>query len=138
LFPPVAVNLPAVPVPKVPSSVVYPKASVPGEGNAVGASEQSGRGDIPKIEQPTTLDGLFNTGILPQEKIVFHLEGMSFKDYRNNYNHPSVAAFIGPEGGFSQKEINFFQSYNVKVVTLGSQVLRAETAAIAVASLLLL
>lgn len=105
---------------------------------AVEASEQSGRGDIPKIEQPTTLDGLFNTGILPQEKIVFHLEGMSFKDYRNNYNHPSVVAFIGPEGGFSQKEINFFQTDNVKVVTLGSQVLRAETAAIAVASLLLL
>jgi 16S rRNA (uracil1498-N3)-methyltransferase len=39
--------------------------------------------------------------------------------------------FIGPEGGFSQDEVQFFQSEQVESVTLGKRILRMETAAIA-------
>jgi 16S rRNA (uracil1498-N3)-methyltransferase len=104
----------------------------------VEASEQSGRGDVPMIHEVTTLEKLFNSGILPQEKIILHPEGISFQQYKNNLSQASIAVFVGPEGGFSPKEIEFFNKYNVRVVSLGSQILRAETAAIAISSLLLL
>ncbi len=105
---------------------------------AVEASEQSGRGDVPMIHEVTTLEKLFNSGVLPQEKVVLHPDGISFGQYKNNLNQNSIAVFVGPEGGFSSNEIEFFKKYNVQVVSLGSQILRAETAAIAVSSLLLL
>lgn len=51
--------------------------------------------------------------------------------------HPSpphtpitVLLFIGPEGGLMTEEIALAQRYGVQVVTLGSRILRAETAAL--------
>ena len=44
---------------------------------------------------------------------------------------------IGPEGDFSLDEINFAREYNYNEVTLGSNRLRAETAAIVACSLML-
>lgn len=102
------------------------------------ASEQSGRGDIPTIHQATTIEDLYKSGILPQEKIAFHPTGISFKQFINSTNQISFAVFIGPEGGFSDKEIEFFRSFNANIVSLGTQILRAETAGIAVSSLFLI
>ena len=105
---------------------------------AIEATEQSGRGDIPVIHPPQTLAEIFQTGILPQEKVVFDPCGVPFKQYLASTSQVSFALFVGPEGGFSEKEIVFLRSYNVPVVSLGTQILRAETAAIAVSSLFLL
>jgi 16S rRNA (uracil1498-N3)-methyltransferase len=105
---------------------------------AIEATEQSGRGDVPTIHIPMTLSEIFQTGILPQEKVVFHPNGISLKQYLSSVNQVSFALFVGPEGGFSEKEIAFLKTYNVPAVSLGSQILRAETAAIAVSSLFLL
>lgn len=43
----------------------------------------------------------------------------------------TVVLFIGPEGGLMPEEVALAQKHNVKVVTLGKRILRAETAAIA-------
>ena len=43
---------------------------------------------------------------------------------------------IGPEGGFSQKEEELLLNNNFNAVTLGKRVLRVETAAIYVASII--
>ncbi len=106
---------------------------------AVEATEQSGRGDLPVIHSPQTLAEIFQTGVLPQEKVVFDPNGaIPFSQYRASTPAISFALFVGPEGGFSEKEIAFLKNFNVPTVSLGSQILRAETAAIAVASLFLL
>ncbi len=105
---------------------------------AVEASEQSGRGDVPTILDTNTLQGLFEAGTLPQDKVAFHPSGIPFEQYKQSTQAVSIAAFVGPEGGFSDKEVALFKSYNVPIVSLGPQILRAETAAIAVSSLLLL
>jgi 16S rRNA (uracil1498-N3)-methyltransferase len=105
---------------------------------AVEATEQSGRGDVPTIHLPETLAEIFQTGILPQEKVVFNPGGISLKQYLESANQNPLAAFVGPEGGFSEKEIAFLQSHGVPIVSLGEQILRAETAAIVVAGLFLL
>ncbi|MCX6717846.1 MAG: 16S rRNA (uracil(1498)-N(3))-methyltransferase [Candidatus Taylorbacteria bacterium] len=49
-----------------------------------------------------------------------------------------IAALVGPEGGWSDKEREFFKQKGIKSVSLGKQVLRAETAAIAVSAIILL
>jgi len=43
---------------------------------------------------------------------------------------PTIILFIGPEGGLMPGEVTLAQQYGVQVVSLGSRILRAETAAI--------
>ena len=49
----------------------------------------------------------------------------------------SVALLIGPEGGFAEEEIAVAQRCGVQPVSLGPRVLRAETAALAAAAIVL-
>jgi 16S rRNA (uracil1498-N3)-methyltransferase len=104
---------------------------------AIEASEQSGRGDIPVIHDPVKIGDVLQSGMLPQEKVLFHPDGIPFDQYKHGTLASSVALFVGPEGGFSDKEIALCKIYNMPVVTLGKQILRAETAGITVSALLL-
>jgi 16S rRNA (uracil1498-N3)-methyltransferase len=49
----------------------------------------------------------------------------------------TASVFIGPEGGFTPDEAQALQAAGAVLVTLGPRILRAETAAIAAASLVL-
>ncbi len=49
----------------------------------------------------------------------------------------SVAAFIGPEGGFEPSEVELVKSCGGKSITLGRRILRAETAAVTMLSILM-
>jgi 16S rRNA (uracil1498-N3)-methyltransferase len=104
------------------------------EAIAIEASEQSGRIDIPKIEQLikiTDLDKLdFDLGIFCDEKersgVINQLS--SKIDYAK-----SILIIVGPEGGFSDKERSFMRSLDfINSVSISSNILRAETAAISV------
>ena len=103
---------------------------------AVEASEQSGRGDIPMVHPVMGLAdvGEFlekNKGIIT--KIAFHTEGkrLSRKEIHQDSN---LAIFIGPEGGWSESEVEMFHKDGIILRSLGDQVLRAETAVIAALS----
>ncbi len=50
---------------------------------------------------------------------------------RSESKEPTI--FIGPEGGFTDEEIAFLTKNNAQAISLGSTVLRAETAALALA-----
>lgn len=59
-----------------------------------------------------------------------------FKCY--NIDHVNAAGvFIGPEGGFSREEIRLAETCGFHPVSLGKRILRAETAAIAVLSVVM-
>ncbi|HLQ10048.1 MAG TPA: RsmE family RNA methyltransferase, partial [Ktedonobacteraceae bacterium] len=47
------------------------------------------------------------------------------------HNQITVVLFIGPEGGLAADEVRLAQQHGVQVVSLGSRILRAETAALA-------
>ena len=49
-----------------------------------------------------------------------------------------IGVFIGPEGGFAQKEIDLLNGINAKTISLGKRILRTETAAITTLSMLML
>jgi 16S rRNA (uracil1498-N3)-methyltransferase len=48
----------------------------------------------------------------------------------------SVLVLIGPEGGWSKEEMEIAEQAGIQPITLGQQILRAETAAIATMSIL--
>jgi 16S rRNA (uracil1498-N3)-methyltransferase len=99
------------------------------------SSEQSGRGKMPEIDEPTDLEQAINTAQIPL--IAFHLTGEKFvADFQNAKQ--KIGILVGPEGGWSDKELTLFKEKNIPVYTLGEQVLRAETAAIVIPALLLL
>ena len=50
---------------------------------------------------------------------------------------PKINVFIGPEGGFSREEVDLSRSYGIIPVTLGSRILRAETAGLVAATIVL-
>jgi 16S rRNA (uracil1498-N3)-methyltransferase len=48
----------------------------------------------------------------------------------------SVAVLIGPEGGFSEEEVNLASAQSFRATQLGPRILRTETAALVVLSIL--
>jgi 16S rRNA (uracil1498-N3)-methyltransferase len=99
------------------------------------AIEQSGRGFVPEIFEPKSLEEVLNN-IDSGASIAFDSSGEDF--FSKNLQLKSCNLFVGPEGGFSQKEINLFKKKNIPIFSLGCFTLRAETASIVVSSLLLL
>ena len=98
------------------------------------AVEQSGRTFVPEIKEPVSLEDF-----LRNEKrmiVAFHTgEGFDAAGYPKE---GELVACVGPEGGWSEREIEMFEGKGAKVARLSSPVLRAETAAIAVTAILLI
>lgn len=98
------------------------------------SSEQSGRTRLPEISEIISLEDAVSQSF---PCFAFSPEGDAFTiEHAQNYS--PLGAFIGPEGGFTDSEIFLFKKEGIRVYSLGSQILRAETAAIATATLLLL
>ncbi len=55
---------------------------------------------------------------------------------QNLKNFETIDIFVGSEGGFSKPEVEFVMRSGIKVVSLGSQILRVETACISLLSIL--
>lgn len=94
------------------------------------AAEQSERLCCPKIKDPIYLENLIKS--LPEESTVFFLFERNGKDDYKKEKAKTPVFLIGPEGGFTKKEVDFLKCQKcVKPIWLGEQILRAETAAIA-------
>lgn len=110
------------------------------------ASEQSGRGNIPAVDRITTLEDFITrvnvaNAATDSTMIAFDPSGKTKflpTDHQNAGKTGKCVVLIGPEGGWSDKEILMFAEKNIPVYSLGDQILRAETAAISVLSLLLI
>jgi 16S rRNA (uracil1498-N3)-methyltransferase len=101
---------------------------------AVAACEQCGRNKIPIIHTPVHLDRFIET---TQASFKFILNPKSDKTWRDYQGTPKeIALIIGPEGGLSSAEIATAEHAQFLPLTLGPRVLRTETAAITVLSLL--
>ena len=93
------------------------------------ASEQSGRSDIPIIHNSLSFADALK---LAEEEhiatIMFDPSGEPLETFPVNL-YERVALFIGPEGGWDKTEI---EESDAKVFSLGTFILRAETAVVAV------
>lgn len=105
------------------------------------AVEQSGFSDVPVIPQePFKLEKVLEKFKKEKENFdglaVLDFEGVPLASLKHLISVDTI--FVGPEGGWTDKERNLFKKYNLKVISLGSNVLRAETACIAISAIFLL
>ncbi|MFH1779504.1 MAG: 16S rRNA (uracil(1498)-N(3))-methyltransferase [Candidatus Omnitrophota bacterium] len=105
---------------------------------AIEASKQSGRVTVPEINEIKSFeDSLSYTKYYELAVIPCLHEGIvKLKDVLKSNGVKSAILFIGPEGDFTEDEINIAKSKGVKPVSLGREVLRSETAAISALSVL--
>lgn len=111
---------------------------------ALEAAKQTGRAFVPEIAEPATFNSLMlskvEEGTLSgNAKLMFsEREGASLLEATTILPAPParIIAIVGPEGGWSDNEIETARTAGWRIVTLGGRVLRAETAGIAVVTLL--
>ncbi len=92
-------------------------------------SEQCKRDCIPEL-----------TDTIPFSSLTDYISDCNLCAYENAYGNAkfmsdtlhgkSITIVIGPEGGFSQEEVSQLQDMGYESITLGSRILRAETAAL--------
>lgn len=97
------------------------------------ASKQCERAKIPTCYEPITFDELLAK---PFDKVIVLAERSTEKSLKQYLSEnptkkgEKILAIIGPEGGFSQKEFDYFKSKNLPLISLGDLILKAETAVI--------
>lgn len=93
------------------------------------AAEQSERGKLPFLAEPMILKNAFEEAVSDSESFLAWERG---DDTENSIDSDKnkKSLFIGPEGGFSEREVQMAQDLGVKLFTFGKRILRAETAAI--------
>jgi 16S rRNA (uracil1498-N3)-methyltransferase len=104
---------------------------------AVEAAEQTGRLDVPVIDDPMKLDKILDTWDSAR-RLVFCDEGGDARTMIEAVTGtaPPAAILIGPEGGFAPEERERLRSLPFVIpVSLGPRILRADTAAIAAMTL---
>jgi 16S rRNA (uracil1498-N3)-methyltransferase len=104
---------------------------------AMEAAEQTGRLDVPTVEDPQKLAEILD-GWDPARKLVFCDEGGDALPAIQALagSQGPAAILIGPEGGFSPEERERLRALPfVTPVSLGPRILRADTAAIAAMTL---
>lgn len=106
---------------------------------ALEAAQQSERWAVPDIDEPATLSqlstrcGTFSSKIILAERST----GASLQTIPLPTGpHDNMLLLIGPEGGWGQEELRLAQDQGYTAITLGTRILRAETAAIAAISIL--
>ena len=99
------------------------------------AAQQSSRAFIPHILSPQSFkDFLLNDykGIVLWEKE----SSRNFKRILKSFHsHDTLTLVIGPEGGFTDKEVEMAQTHSLTVTSFGPRILRTETAAISALSI---
>jgi 16S rRNA (uracil1498-N3)-methyltransferase len=100
---------------------------------AVAAAKQSGRARVPVIDAPVPLDVL----------VAMPWPGLRLAPWEGEHARrldelparaKAVVALVGPEGGLAADEIALAERHGFVPLSLGPRVLRAETAAIAIAA----
>lgn len=94
----------------------------------ISACEQSGRAVVPKLHPILAYTELL--------KVLENTQTYILSPYTDNRlsslpkSTTACSIIIGPEGGFSENEIEFARRYSITEVSMGKRILRTETAAI--------
>jgi len=96
------------------------------------ACEQSGRNQLLTIHTPVK----FNEITLDANQTGFILQPNSSQSITASASPLSISLLIGPEGGFTDDEVQFSKATGFKPVKFGPRILRTETAAISAISIL--
>ena len=104
------------------------------------ACKQCGRVTLPTLNTPLPFEELINT--VPNKKTLKVLlwedeDKVDLKRLLTSMSSaPHVFAIVGPEGGFTSNEVNLAKDAGFQIISLGNRILRAETAAVSLISII--
>lgn len=106
--------------------------------------KQCGRSSMPVIHPQASLEDLLESEVSYDLRVVFHnqpqdviSEGQLTKQaLSHTVTIKNILGLIGPEGGFSDNEVNLMLQSGFLFITLGPRILRADTAAVVAAATL--
>ena len=107
------------------------------------ASKQSGRDIVPEVANIETINDICNKindydlvmlAYELEENNYIKTELLNIKNTKENYK---IAIVIGPEGGIDDKEAERLKEAGAKIVSLGKRILRTETVALQVSSIVM-
>ena len=103
------------------------------------AAKQCKRAAVPTVEPIITLKELLSR-VDDDETVLFCYEaedGRTLRQALNTHQAEKYTVLIGPEGGFSPEEARLCQEMGAHPVSLGSRILRTETASLAALTMVL-
>ena len=109
---------------------------------AESAAKQSGRDRIPKINQTENINEVCKN-IEKYDIVLVAYENEKENTLKqelekiNRETVKKVAIVIGPEGGIEEEEINRLKENNAKIISLGNRILRTETVALNMLSIIM-
>ena len=101
---------------------------------AISASEQCGRLDVPNVGLPAEFLDCLDVDSSQSPLLVMDGNGTASISEVSLGN--SVQLMVGPEGGFSAREIEMASENDGQIIKLGPRVLRTETAPVAALAIL--
>lgn len=107
------------------------------------ASKQSGRNIIPKINNIQNIDEIcknikdYDLLLIAYEKEKENFLKAELKKLTNIKDNIKIGVVIGPEGGIDEEEIQKFKENGAKIITLGNRILRTETVALNILSIIM-
>ena len=113
---------------------------------AESAAKQSGRNTIPEIKNIINIEKV-NQLIKEYDSVIVAYENekentikhelLKLKEKVKANNKIKIAIAIGPEGGLEEKDVELLKQNGAKIVTLGNRILRTETVALNVLSIIM-
>ncbi len=94
------------------------------------ASQQSGRGIVPKISEIKTLSQAIENDDSELKIVFYEGGGKPLRDIISP-EVKSISIYIGPEGGFEHSEVEMIENAGGLRATLGKRILRTQTAPVA-------
>ena len=109
-----------------------------------GAAKQSGRDRIPTIHPVINIHNLcenikeYDLVLVAYENEKVNTLKQELKQVKHDkLKTTKIAIVIGPEGGIDPEEITKLKSHNAKIITLGTRILRTETVALNMLSIIM-
>jgi len=100
---------------------------------AINAAEQCGRLDVPVVNTPLALDSFLAQNTKATRLL---LEPGGEQSLTTARALTDIELVIGPEGGFSEREVAQARASNCEIMRLGPRILRTETAPVAALAIL--
>lgn len=98
----------------------------------IGAAKQCGRAKLMTITQPFDFKELLKNS--DEQAILFSERGG--EAFSKLFVSNKITAIIGSEGGWEESELKLAKQNGVEIITFGGRILRAETAAISIPTIL--
>jgi 16S rRNA (uracil1498-N3)-methyltransferase len=99
------------------------------------AARQCGRADVPAVSPPTPLAAALAAPDLPDRRLMLSPEAGGRALRALLPDRAATALLVGPEGGLATAEVDAARAAGFQDVSLGSRILRVETAAIVAVAL---